>query len=253
MAYIAAGSACGPRRPSRLPRSSGVRCPPLKAHPRELQGSGAHEGLAPPMPCDNGGCSLEEAAASACCCELPTFDQRRRLARRLAQRHSSPLAGPLAAALEQQAAAGNHYGSGSCAEQDAVWTHGVCAVRPGGDVWSLLCLARHAADAAGAARTPRHRRQLHAASLRLLRAAAGAVHAAPREWEAWLTGSVHAALGSFVVLAASGGGGAELAPQLAAVSALVTDAASQEGGAELWLLQDLLAQQEARLALEAAL
>lgn len=183
---------------------------------------------------------------------IPCLPHRRRLARRLAQRHSSPLAGPLAAALEQQAAAGSHYGSGSCAEQDAVWTHGACAARPGGDVWCLLCLARHAADAAGAARAPRHRRQLHAASLRLLRAAAGAVHAAPREWEAWLTGGVHAALGSLVVLAASGGG-AELAAQLAAVSALVTDAASQEGGAELWLLQDLLAQQEARLALEAAL
>lgn len=178
---------------------------------------------------------------------LPASRARRRLAERLAQRGSSPLASPLAAALRQQSAAG------SCSEEDAVWAYGACAAQPGGDVWSLLCLARHAADAAGAALASHHRRQLHAASLRLLRAAACAVHGAPSEWEAWLAGGAHAALGSFLVLRSSGGGGAELADALAAVSSLVADAASQEGGAELWLLQDILAQQEARLSLEAAL
>ncbi|KAL4421466.1 hypothetical protein ABPG75_010757 [Micractinium tetrahymenae] len=199
------------------------------------------------------GCSLEEIAASAACHGLPSLDERRRLAERLARQRGMPLAGPLEAALQRQASAGSCASSSSTSQDDAVWAYGACAAQPGGDVWSLLCLARHAADAAGAALASRHRRQLHAATLRLLRAAACAVHAAPHEWEAWLAGGAHAALGSFVVLCSSGGSAAELAAQLAAISQLVTDAASQEGGAELWLLQDILAQQEARLALEACL
>ncbi|KAL4432210.1 hypothetical protein ABPG77_005972 [Micractinium sp. CCAP 211/92] len=201
-----------------------------------------------PGPCGTEGCSLEEVVASVGCRELPTLDERRHLADRLAQRSSLPLARPLAAALQEQQAA-----AGRCAEEDAVWTYGACAAQPGGDVWSLLCLAKHAADAGGAALVQRHRRQLYAASLRLVHAAACGVHAAPHQWDAWLAGGVHAALGSFLVLRSSGGGAAELAAQLAAVSALVTEAASQEGGAELWLLQDVLAQQEGRLSLEAAL
>ena len=160
------------------------------------------------------------------------------------QATSGPAPGPHGRCAAAAALAAFHAHSGACvpgsscagcaADADAVWAYGGCAAQ--GDVWCLLSLAHLAAEAASHA-PPRRAAPLRASSLRLLHTAAAAVHAATDAWEVWFTGGASAALGSFAVLASSGGDAGFATGQLSAVAALVTDAASEEGGAELWVLQ----------------
>lgn len=126
--------------------------------------------------------------------------------------------------------------SSSAASEDAVWTLGGCA--RSGDVWCLLQLALHCSHQAAAAASPKRRRRLYMQALRLMWQAAAEVHAAAPEWDVFLRGGASAALGSFVALCSSGAGGAaEAARQLDSVAQIVTDAAAEEGGIELWALQ----------------
>lgn len=258
---------CGRIQASIKRQSSGEGCPGLK-----LSG-----------PCTSFRCSIEQAAASTCH-HLPSAEQRQRLAQRLAGLGSAPLAATLAAAALQQphhqpqqpqqerqaqrssaccdklAGGGGPGWSAAPAAQaapavpapcsspdDAVWAYGRCAAQ--GDAWCLLSMAQLAAESAADADVACRRRQLSATSLNLLCQAAAVVHAAPEGWDLWLRGGANAALGSFVALCSSGGSPADVACQLAAVSRLATEAVAEEGGAELWLLQDVLAQQEAQLHL----
>lgn len=192
------------------------------------------------------------------CCSPP---RRQRLARRLAECgpavETQALAAALTAAAQQQHAEppacrqeGRHSLSGrlaclngssctstsSAASEDAVWTLGGCA--RSGDVWCLLQLALHCSHQAAAAASPKRRHRLYMQALRLMRQAAAEVHAAAPDWDVFLRGGASAALGSFVALCSSGAGGAaEAARQLDSVARIVTDAAAEEGGIELWGLQ----------------
>lgn len=176
----------------------------------------------------------------------PLSHCRRRLAQRLAERGSGPetqaLAAALAAQHQQQAECSWSDGAPACLEpsssssEDVVWTLGGCA--RAGDVWCLLQLALHCSTQAAAAASPKRRHRLHMQSLRLMRQAAAEVHSSVADWDTFLRGGASAALGSFVALCSSGAGGAaEAAAQLDGVARLVTDAASEEGGIELWALQ----------------
>lgn len=129
---------------------------------------------------------------------------------------------------------------------DAVWAYGSCAAQ--GDVWCLLQLAHLCAEDAAGTAAPSVRRQQHATSRALLNQAASTVYNAASSWDIWLTGGASAALDSFVALCSSSSR-PFAAEQLAQVSALVTDAVSESGGAELWALQGLLQRQEERLLL----
>lgn len=95
---------------------------------------------------------------------------------------------------------------------DAVWTLGSASAS--GDVWCMLQLALHCSQAAAATITSSRRHQLSMTSLKLLKQAAAAVHAAAADWDVWLRGGVSAALGSFVALCSSGGGLGEAAAAL---------------------------------------
>lgn len=161
------------------------------------------------------------------------------------------LAATLAAATQQRAEAAcsldsssvdclaccsGDMGSSSAASEDAVWTLGSCA--HAGDVWCLLQLALHCSTQAAAAVSPKRRHRLYMQALRLMRQAAAEVHAAAPDWDVFLRGGASAVLGSFVALCSSGAGGAaEAARQLDSVAQIVTDAAAEEGGIELWALQ----------------
>ncbi|PSC68660.1 hypothetical protein C2E20_7736 [Micractinium conductrix] len=208
--------------PWSLPAPKRRLCAPLRA---ELP----TPGLTLPGLCAKVGCTVDQVAGSAATsADVLSCYARRRLAQRLARTGGSSCAG-------------------CAADADAVWAYGGCAAQ--GDVWCLLSLAHLAAEAASHA-PPRRAAPLRASSLRLLHTAAAAVHAATDAWEVWFTGGASAALGSFAVLASSGGDAGFATGQLSAVAALVTDAASEEGGAELWVLQDILTQQEQRLSLQ---
>ena len=181
---------------------------------------------------------------------------RQRLARRLVEcspaAETQALAAALAAATQQRAEAAcsldsssadclaccsdDMGSSSSAASEDAVWTLGSCA--HAGDVWCLLQLALHCSTQAAAAASPKRRHRLYMQALRLMRQAAAEVHAAAPDWDVFLRGGASAALGSFVALCSSGAGGAaEAARQLDRVAQIVTDAAAEEGGIELWALQ----------------
>ena len=193
---------------------------------------------------------------SACSSQLfttptPLLCRRQRLAQRLAQRGRAPETQALAAALvaaQQQQSVRRECScsiaaptcldacSSSASSQDAVWTLGGCA--HAGDVWCLLQLALHCSSQAAAAASPKRRHRLYMQALRLMRQAAAEVHGSAADWDTFLRGGASAALGSFVALCPSGGGaGVEAAAQLERVARLVTDAASEEGGIELWALQ----------------
>jgi hypothetical protein len=223
-------------------------------------------GLTLPGLCSNFDCSLDDVAAAAPG-PLPSAAQQQRLARRLAERgpaaETQALAAALAATHQQQqqqieacsldsssdacAACCSNHTSSSVASEDTVWTLGGCA--HAGDVWCLLQLALHCSSQAAAAASPKRRHRLYMQAVRLMRQAAAEVHAAAPDWDVFLRGGASAALGSFVALCSSGAGGtAEAARQLDSVAQIVTDAAAEEGGIELWALQDLLQRQQDRLA-----